>query len=192
MKIHEKIEKLKKIYDRFEREVAEFKEQAVCGLGCTFCCTFMGNIDMTTLEGLIIRRRIKDFPEPLQDSIGDRLTADAKNRDDGRESPCPFLEEDGSCLIYDVRPFSCRKLYSIRKCDDGGPMVHRRFHELAGEAIREIQLLDDTGYSGHHSYILYLLARPGFRRLYMTNGFDPGMIRDYGRKHGIIINRWVK
>ncbi len=54
-----------------------------------------------------------------------------------------------------------------------------------------MQQLDDTGYSGHISFILHLLDRPSFRKLYLAGGFDPQKIMAFGRAHGIIINRFV-
>ncbi len=38
--------------------------------------------------------------------------------------PCTFLDEkDKRCLIYEVRPFSCRILFSEKKCDEVGHAV---------------------------------------------------------------------
>jgi len=62
---------------------------------------------------------------------------------------------------------------------------------LAKRAVREMQQLDDTGYSGHLSFILYLLERPEFRKLYLARGLDPQKIMKFGKTHGIIINRLV-
>jgi hypothetical protein len=55
-----------------------------------------------------------------------------------------------------------------------------------------MQQLDDTGYSGHLSHILYLLEKPGFRNFYLAGGFDPSRIMKFGKAHGLIINRFVK
>jgi hypothetical protein len=40
------------------------------------------------------------------------------------------------------------------------------------------------------SFILHLLDKPEFRKLYMAGGFDPGQIMEFGKSHGIIINCW--
>jgi len=50
---------------------------------------------------------------------------------------------------------------------------------------------DETGYSGHISYILHLIATPDFRTLYTSGGFNPANIMRFGKKYGIIINRMV-
>ncbi len=90
-----------------------------------------------------------------------------------------------------VRPFSCRQLYSLRPCEEKGPTVHRQAAALAKETVQKIQRLDDTGYSGHLTYILTLLDDNCFRRLYLAGGFDPAAISAFGKSHGIVINRMV-
>ena len=87
------------------------------------------------------------------------------------------------------RPFSCRRLYSLRRCSDGGPMVHRQAMAVARQTIIEIQHLDKNGYSGHHSFILYLLDQQEFRSFYRSGGFEPQKIMQFGKSHGIVINR---
>ena len=182
--------KLHTIYSQFEKQVAEFKHNAVCALGCTFCCTNMGNVDITTLEGLIIRERLKRLPERTRKGLSTRLTHNREERLNVRNTVCPFLDARGSCRIYDVRPFSCRQLYSLRPCSEGaGPMIHRQASELSRQTVQEIQQLDHTGYSGNHSFILHLLDQPDFRKVYLSDGFDPRAIINFGKSHGIMINR---
>jgi len=191
MKWDAKKEKLRGIYERFERDAEEFKRHAICRIGCTYCCTDVGNIDTNTLEGLIIWKRIRGFPPGLKGHIKKKL---AQNRSEKKKHPiarCPFLQGDETCLIYDIRPFSCRQLYSIRECRGLGPTVHRQAVALAKRAVRDLQQLDDTGYSGHLSYVLHLFDHPGFVKVYLSGGFDPGKIVKFGKTHGIIINRFV-
>jgi hypothetical protein len=54
-----------------------------------------------------------------------------------------------------------------------------------------MQKLDSSGYSGHISYILFLLDKEEFRNLYLRGKFKPQKIADFGRNHGILINRSV-
>ena len=55
--------------------------------------------------------------------------------------------------------------------------------------IRKLQQLDDTGYSGHISFVLTLLENPGFLELYRSGGFSPEAVAEFGRQHRLIINR---
>jgi hypothetical protein len=184
--------KLRELYERYEETVEPFKRQAVCRRGCTSCCTVVGNVDVVTLEGLIIRERIEGMSPDIRAGIEKRLTENKMRYEQRLQSDCAFLDPDGACMIYDVRPFSCRQLYSLRKCDSGGPLIHRQAVGIAQSTVREIQRLDNTGYSGHISYILHLLDMAEFRRTYLSGGFDPALIADFGKTHAIVINRFAK
>ena len=191
MNIQIKQEKLKQIYDDFESRARPFKSGAVCEAGCAFCCTHFGNVDTITLEGLIIHEWIEALDKQDQIDIRKKIAKNMKKREKRSITRCPFLKKDNTCRIYTIRPFSCRQLYSLRKCTDSGPMVHRQAVELAKQTVKKLQQLDETGYSGHISYILHLIATPDFRTLYTSGGFNPVNIMEFGKKHGIIINRMV-
>ncbi|MGB9497903.1 MAG: YkgJ family cysteine cluster protein [Thermodesulfobacteriota bacterium] len=191
MEITEKRKKLEDLYGQYEKDVAEFKKSAVCVKGCAGCCIDVGNIDITTLEGIIIYRRLAAFEEPLKSGIRARLAQNRMDREKGRLSRCAFLREDKTCMIYDIRPFSCRRLYSVKRCDGGSPTIHRQALNVAGRTVEKIQQLDFKGYSGHISYILYLLDRKEFRKAYLRGRTRPQKIADFGRSHGILINRCV-
>lgn len=188
MDLTRKAKQLQEIYRSFERESATFREQAVCGPGCAYCCTHFGHLDITTLEGWIILERIKKFPESEKKRIEQRIEDNRRDKEDGKPSVCPFLLEDETCRIYEVRPFSCRQLYSLKKCGEHGPVVHPQALELARNTVRLIQQLDATGYSGHLSFILALLNQKSFFKLYTAGKFDPGKVADFGKAHGLTIN----
>jgi Fe-S-cluster containining protein len=192
MTFKEKKETLRRIYERFEQDASEYKQDAICKIGCTFCCTDVGNVDTTTLEAVIIQERIKAFPKRLKRAVANKVSQNRLEKEKKKIASCPFLKEDGTCLIYDIRPFSCRQLYSVRKCDGQGPTVHRQARELAKQAIREIQKLDHAGYSGHLTFILYLLEMPGFKKSYLSGKLEPGKVAEFGKSHGLIINRFAK
>ena len=181
------------LYERFGRESSPFRQQAFCKAGCSFCCTFMGNVDILTLEGLVILEHIRGLPRESQETLRKKISENMTLKKNRQKPPCPFLDEHNTCLIYGVRPFSCRQLYSVRECGgSGGPMTHRQAVESARSAVQELQRLDDTGYSGHISYVLHLLEDPSFRRLYLSGGFAPEQIMSFGKAHGLIINRTAK
>ena len=191
--ILDKIEKLPEIYSDFKNFVGEFKKFAACKVGCADCCIYVGNVDITTLEGIVIQKRLYGFEKKMKSKIRKKLDKNKAERERGVLAKCAFLkEEDNTCRIYDIRPFSCRRIYSIKQCNQNQPVVHRQFIELADHTISKMQQLDDTGYSGHMSFILYLLEKSGFRKTYMAGKFNPGKIMNFGKSHGIIINRFVK
>ena len=179
---------LYQIYDSFEKDVSEYKQGALCRKGCSFCCTFMGNVDTTTLEALIIRKRMTSLSPDENTLLSSRIEKDRAEKEMGRKSPCPFLNERSACIIYDVRPFSCRQLYSLRECEGTGATLHRQAYELSRKAITRIQQVDATGYSGHLSSILHLMEDPRLRELYVMEKLEPAHIREFGSTHGIVIN----
>ena len=192
-KIQDKIEELPEIYSDFEKSADEFKKSAACKTGCADCCIYVGNVDITTMEGIVIQNRLETFEKKLKAIIRKKLDENKAERERGVLARCAFLkEENNTCRIYDIRPFSCRRIYSIKQCNQGQPVVHRQAIELADYTISKMQQLDDTGYSGHMSFILYLLEKSGFRKTYIAGKFNPGKIMNFGKSHGIIINQFVK
>ena len=191
MNLEEKRKKLRELYDQYEREVVEFKKAAACEVGCADCCIDVGNIDITTLEGIIIYEQIASFEEQIHTEIKNRLAKNKAEREEKKLSRCAFLNEDKLCIIYDIRPFSCRQLYSVKKCNGEPPTIHRQAMEIGRQIREKIQQLDTAGYSGHISYILYLLDNDNFRKCYLSGKSDPKRIKDFGRSHGILINRFL-
>lgn len=191
MDISGKTSKVYEIYGEFETAAAKFRQAAVCAPGCAFCCTEMGTVDITTLEGLLIRDRLSKLNRPVAAKIAKRLNRDIRKKEKGENNRCPFLQKNSRCLIYDIRPFSCRQLYSLKRCGEQGPTVHRRAVELARTAVERIQAVDDTGYSGHLSYVLHMLGSEKFLRVYRSGGFKPDEIMLFGKSHHIVINRMV-
>jgi Fe-S-cluster containining protein len=189
MTLKDKKKQLKKIYEDFEVKAHPFKRDAICQVGCAYCCTDVGNVDTVTLEGLIIWERLNTLPRLLRSRIQKKIVQNRRERELAKIVRCPFLKEDDTCLVYDIRPFSCRQLYSLKECRGRGSTVHRQAVEIAKAAVRDLQRLDDTGYSGHLSFILHLFDRDYFKKIYLSGGFDPGKIASFGKSHGLIINR---
>jgi hypothetical protein len=192
MPLERKKAELRSIYESFDNVAAGYRGNAVCARGCSFCCTQMGNIDIITLEGMIIRDKLEDMTEEIQREIAGRIARNKSDKEEGKRPACPFQNGEGACMIYEVRPFSCRQLYSLRKCDSGGPLVHREAARISRKTVKALQRLDDTGYSGHITFILHLLDSARFRKAYLSGGFSPAAVAEFGKSHGIIINRFAK
>ncbi|WP_051284158.1 YkgJ family cysteine cluster protein [Desulforegula conservatrix] len=180
------------IYSDFEEFSVSFKQEAACGPGCSFCCTGSGPIDITTLEGMEILERLALMPKPMQKLVQERLRRNIRNKLHQKESECPFLQKNGLCMIYDIRPFICRRLYSLKKCGkDQGAVIHVQVNEFYKESLRRLQSLDNNGYSGHMGFILELLEDQSFRDFYLSGGFDPARIIEYGKPRKLVINCMV-
>jgi hypothetical protein len=81
MTFREKKEPLKRIHERLEQDAFEFKKDAICKIGCTFCCTDVGDVDTTTLEGVIIQERVKKFPERLRRTVRKKVTQNRQEKE---------------------------------------------------------------------------------------------------------------
>lgn len=183
---------LKAIYAEFEEKTREFKADKACEKGCAFCCTQAGSIDVTTLEGMQIRAAIKAFPKSRQKTLTRALQQEMRSREKKQKAACPFLMKNKGCMIYEVRPFSCRRIYSVHRCSAAEPpAMSRQVMAVAAAAIKSLQQLDDTGYSGHISYIMHMLATPAFLKTYVSGDFKPQEIMVFGKTHAIAINRMM-
>ena len=187
----EKCQRLQQLYREFEEAVGPHTSGAVCRPGCSDCCTNVGTVDATTLEGWIILNHLQNLPASVQKEYAKKLKNNRKDKSTSKFARCAFLRKDQTCGIYSVRPFSCRRLYSVAVCGETGPTVHRGVWQIAQQTASAIQALDDTGYSGHISFILAVLKDSKFRSVYLDGGFDPGAIESYAREHSISINRFL-
>jgi hypothetical protein len=188
--MEEKKERLQPLYDDFASLAQPFMAEAACGKGCAFCCSAAGSIDITTLEGLVIRERIARLPRGRQVAVKKALAADMKRREGNQPSACPLLMRSRACMIYDQRPFACRRIYSLKVCSpDQHPVLSKQVMVLGDDTIRKLQQLDDTGYSGHLAYILHMLDTPAFLSTYLAGEHRPEEIMQFGKSHGILINR---
>lgn len=180
------------VYRRFQAAAAPFMAGTVCRIGCASCCVDVGRVDATTMEAVVIHRHLRTLSRPRRKEVEKALGRDRRRRRQGPAfARCPFLQKNDTCMIYALRPFACRQLYSLRPCLGKGPTVHRRTVDLARAAVAELQRLDANGYSGHLSFVLGLLDDDDFRRFYLAGRFDPGRVMDFARPRGLVINRMV-
>lgn len=163
-----KANKLLELYQDFEEKARIYREAAVCVVGCADCCTNVGNVDAVTLEGWLILEHMKGMDPRHRSQLEKRIEENAREKEASIYTRCAFLQDNLSCSIYPVRPFSCRRLYSLVRCGENGPTVHRQVWQMAEETIAAIQALDGGGCFGHLSHILLLLQDPQFRKDYLS------------------------
>ncbi|TWI73255.1 putative zinc- or iron-chelating protein [Desulfobotulus alkaliphilus] len=182
-------ESMDQIYRDLDQRLVPLMSEALCGPGCSLCCTGTGSIDINTLEGLRILRYMESLPQNIHARMRSSLAKDRKNRKQERKASCPFLRKNRTCAIYAIRPLVCRRLYSLEPCSERGPVLHKEAVSLGAGARDALQRLDWNGYSGHISYVLHLFDEPGFRTFYASGGFDPSRVMDYGKAHKLVIHR---
>lgn len=103
------------------RHRAASGRQIFCAAGCSNCCTLF--VQATLVEALFVAEQLDVVQsEKLQDYVkrqqkifageSDFLAILRKQRT--TLGPCPFLDADGSCSIYEQRPLACRALLSTK------------------------------------------------------------------------------
>lgn len=90
MDMKKKMSELGKIYSAFAENTREFKKDAACAKGCGFCCKEAGSIDITTLEGLVIRQAMKDFSRSRQKNLTKNFQQEIKKEKKHSQSPVLF------------------------------------------------------------------------------------------------------
>lgn len=112
--------------EEFTKSVFDLPKGAACKAGCQYCCHLRVGVSIpevmviyneiltqTTKEGLaIIRQRVLKT-EKKGNTLGETFWLETR-------TPCPFLDDNGHCLIYALRPFSCRAYHStdVKRCQE--------------------------------------------------------------------------
>jgi hypothetical protein len=188
VRLDKKKEQLVALYEEFERDIAPFRAQAVCIKGCADCCIHVGTVAATTLEGMVIREYLEGWSKQSREAVRRRLRINRSEKFAQVFARCAFLDEEQACTVYPVRPFSCRRLYSVKTCGDQGPVIHRRAMALAGRTIEIMQDLDPAGCSGHLSFILHLLDNKEFRCAYLQGIWDPGRVQKLVERYQLTVH----
>lgn len=139
---------LKEVDQWFETCLANHPAEITCHRGCSACCR--GLFDITLLDALYLRSGFDRLPARIKNSVRRK----AKERLDGitrrwpllsapwllnpipeqewdeimpedDETPCVLLSEEGTCLVYDYRPMTCRL--------NGIPLIDASGEELFDE-----------------------------------------------------------
>lgn len=127
--------------DRWREEQKEIKP--ACHKGCAFCCHQIATCTAIEWEEIapLLKQQKKLFRKRLHkirakwlqymDRNQYKLLSDPeKLLDDWRGTPCVFLGNNNSCMIYEVRPLQCRTLDSAKACESWYQPEVRKFHLL--------------------------------------------------------------
>ena len=153
-----------------------------CHAGCQDCCVV--NVSITLLEGLVLSRFILQWRDVGQTEVKAKLDSLWRVvrglEDDERlmvRKKCAFLDEQGCCTVYPVRPLFCRSVTStdVESCRAAvtGPL----FGETQSVIMHQFQLqlykisftgvadgLEQAGLDGRSfplsGLVRYLLAHP--------------------------------
>jgi Fe-S-cluster containining protein len=130
----------------FSSVMARYPDLIRCGRGCSGCCR--GLFDITLADALLLQRGLADLTELPRSAVLVRAPARLVELQrqwpdleppyilnlrpeqewellmpDDDETPCPLLDDDGTCLLYDCRPMTCR-LHGLPLIDISGEVMH--------------------------------------------------------------------
>jgi len=94
---------LRLIDDGVAPVVARWREHIRCAPGCGDCCH--QSFRVSALEGELLREGLAALAPAVRDDILARAAAWQPER----RMPCPVLDEQARCRLYDHRPRICRK-----------------------------------------------------------------------------------
>ncbi|MBK9263869.1 MAG: YkgJ family cysteine cluster protein [Polyangiaceae bacterium] len=116
-----------------------------CRFGITGREPYVTSIEVALVERGIARRggarALGRAPKPLQQETPVRN--DKRRLDMVDEEPCPLLDANGRCSVYDARPFGCRTYYCERATRSSG-LGQRDINEFV-RRIKDIAARHTTG-----------------------------------------------
>lgn len=131
---------LEGLYRRYDSFVALFERFVSCRRGCTACCYYL--VGTSFLEAELIKRyAVRLLSQEQLDAIRVRvreqlayyIRENQRPRDRQKDEellaayfqkrlPCPFLSAENDCMVYPVRPFTCRSHSAVsdpHACETG-------------------------------------------------------------------------
>lgn len=123
------VELLSGAMSRFIQSLPPMPEGTSCKAGCSYCCHLRVGVSIseaiilfTWMVSVLSDQALELFKNRIFSTIkaGNTLTEEFWHTS---QTPCPFLDIDGqnNCLVYAVRPFSCRAYHStdLTACQNG-------------------------------------------------------------------------
>lgn len=104
----------------FDRTLTKYGDKIKCRKGCSQCCSQIFRI--TQLDAAVIKAHLNELPIEVKNDLKKRAADYISNSDRKNISniskdeydvklkiPCPALNEEGACMIYEARPIICRR-----------------------------------------------------------------------------------
>lgn len=176
----EKLDKILKLHSQWINDKNFF-----CHRGCASCCTL--NVAITSLEaekimksiGTTLKTKLQDYvsydrfqPKTTTNTIANLAIEDIDPPEEylpENTEQCPFLE-DNECMIYDIRPLSCRVMLSSADCRKTGTgEMDERSMTINTIFQQYVELLDYDGISGNMIDLIVHGSNPVFTSKFVEN-----------------------
>ncbi len=105
------------IQKEFARNIAKYGDKIKCKKGCYQCCHQIFRVTMA--DSYIIKKFLNTQSPQFKSSLKERASEYIENNSSKEiakadyyispKFPCPALNEDGACMIYEARPVICRR-----------------------------------------------------------------------------------
>ena len=121
-----------KIYKDHTELVNQETVELACQSGCDLCCKQLApctKVEWDAISNFLVKNKLhtkirKQAKKTLDEwkkyrkaNIATMNLNPMKVFDDWLGKPCIFLDKEGACSIYEVRPMNCRTLTSTVKCE---------------------------------------------------------------------------
>lgn len=113
-----------------------------CKKGCSFCCHI--NVDIHEVEAKVIFNYLGEngrFKKIDWNKLENQKGLGTYERPKIKDSACIFLESNGTCGIYDVRPISCRKFFVVSSAEKCNTKIYGEGDLIQIQAILEMEIL---------------------------------------------------
>ena len=107
----------------FDRNLKKYGDKIKCRKGCSQCCSQIFRI--TKIDEAVIKEHLNELPLEIKDDLKKKASEYISNSgrnnisnisnisqeeyDVNLKIPCPALNEEGACMIYEARPVICRR-----------------------------------------------------------------------------------
>jgi len=123
-----------------------------CSIGCSHCCYQLVSVSAPEVFRIVRYVRSSMPSEKMEELIGRVRGLDKATRGTTSKArinikkPCAFLESDGCCSIYPVRPLACSEFtsYNVQDCKRGKRIgfkpfgiIHEKARMIAFNAVRQ-------------------------------------------------------
>ncbi|MEM3335878.1 MAG: YkgJ family cysteine cluster protein [Thermoplasmata archaeon] len=136
---------LNKFYEKVQTEIEKFNGRIVCERGCSFCCEFTECYALPVEAASValflnensdsnlkaeLSKKIENFRINYRKyiakgsfNVDPQFFGILSSRIRAMRIPCPFLTDKNDCLIYTVRPLTCRTYISYSQEDCEGELI---------------------------------------------------------------------
>ena len=143
-----------------------------CKPGCNLCCTtrlFVTSIEAEHLLDVLkeedfenITKNLKKVPRPKM-THNQTILCYMQGAEPEPEIPveellpCPFLDDEGLCKVYERRPLMCRLMASVYPCSTRGAELPPFLFKISTIALQLVENIDKGGLYGNLFDLLVFL-----------------------------------